>query len=252
MNDVTTPAGVAELRRNSALHFHRFLVSESLDRFLSQLKAPADEIELETAFHACRLSGKKLPASQYAFQENAFRTNYEFYFQDLKRLTYLSLLMNISHEWDKRIRIFILADMDRPREQPDIHRKVWKSNFFALCDLLEALGTDFRAHPSFEKIKICHDIVNVHKHGEGESYVNLLHSHPEYLTVGRNSDYKTDVSMINYELAITHGQFLEFANAIESFWLDLPAPIQIGQHSTLPEWLSDYRFSPSIKNESFP
>jgi hypothetical protein len=136
----------------------------------------------------------------------------------------LGSLAGCFHQWDKELRDFIERELRHTLKVEDAQRFAWNPNIGKIFDLIEEFGWNCRTEPFFARIEAARLIVNVYKHGKGNSLEQLAAKYPEFLRnplaeiVPRFTD-----DFLDYDhLEITDDQFEELAAALRSFWTTFP------------------------------
>jgi hypothetical protein len=99
---------------------------------------------------------------------------------------------------------------------------MWTMDSSQLESLVEALGWKVATFPGYARLDAMRLVVNVFKHGEGPSMDDLRQAYPEFVPVanGWARAFPDDTSM-----KVTDTQLDDFADAIESFWLNVPSEL---------------------------
>lgn len=229
--------------RQSLIDGHLFYVEQARKRLLSQF----DDIEKE----ADRASDEWLEQNSHRFDpdrhdpgdfyEAANDAGIEFYqlLSDMRDRTRLSVVAGMYHEWDKQLREWMIREINHWHRGDRMKAKIWSVDFGKLADLLESLGWKVRSTKYFEKLDACRLVVNVYKHGEGNSLNDLKKNYPEYLSdpLSHIGDLFSDLDFIDHtHLSVTDEQFQAFSDAIVAFWKGVPENIHEREDISVPDW----------------
>lgn len=233
--------------RQSLIDGHLFYVEQACKRLLTQfenIEAEADKASedwLENNSHRFD-PDRDDPGS---FYEAAGEAGIEFYrlLSDLREQTQLSVVAGMFHEWDKQLRDWLVREIGHWHRGESATDKIWKANFSDLADLLEGFGWKIRSTGYFKLLDACRLVVNVYKHGEGTAFENLKREFPEYVV-----DPFTDENGVKFyndlgiewrdhtHLKVSDVQLQAFADAIVSFWKDVPENISKADVTSVPAW----------------
>ncbi|MHB0777092.1 hypothetical protein [Halomonas sp. WWR20] len=229
--------------RQSLVAGHHFYVNQARIRLLSQF----DDIETE----ADKASDEWLERNSHCFDpdrhdegdfyESARDAGIEFYqlLSDMRDRTRLSVAAGMYHEWDKRFRKWLTDEIRHWHSGDIVSNKVWTVDFGKLTDLLEGLGWQVRSQDYFSKLDACRLVVNVYKHGKGNSLNDLKKSYPEHLS--RPSSHIdgafSDLDYLDHtHLSVSDDQLQAFSDAIVAFWKDVPENILNHKDIEVPSW----------------
>lgn len=224
-----------ESERELRISEHRFYVQQANSRLLSQfasIEAEADQAEND---HWER-SGQSFDPEWHdpgELAEAARDHGVEFYqlLSDMHDRTRLSVVAGMYHQWDKSFRRFLVREFRWPRLVVGDHtrRALWKLDSAKLEKLLFALGLDLRQFANYPRMDAMRLVVNVFKHGEGQSLDELGQLYPEFLRMhSYDCGFYDDADM-----AVSDEHVKEFAAAIESFWRELPAALAFDEGAEL-------------------
>ena len=229
--------------RQSLIDSHLFYVDQARKRLISQF----DDIESE----ADKAAEEWLERSKYrfdpdrhdpgSFYEAAEGVGVEFYglLSDMRDQTRLSVVAGMFHECDKQLRDWLVREIQHWHQGDNTPLKVWSVDFGEIADLLECLGWEIRSARYFPALDACRLVVNVYKHGEGKSLVDLRQNYPEYLEAPFQSAGGI-FSGVEYRdhthLKVSDEQFQAFSDAIIAFWQDVPESVFSSQTTDVPTW----------------
>lgn len=230
--------------RRSLVAGHLFYVEQAKKRLLSQfsdIEAEANQAAeqwLEENDHRFNPDFH----SPGDFEEQAFDAGLEFYelLKAMQARTRLSVVAGMYHEWDKQLHQWMEDQMRGWCSGTKFEKAVWKTTLTNFAELVEPLGWDIRSKPYYIQLDACRLVVNVYKHGNGDSLTQLKQRYPEYLLdsiCGRTAPLFFD-GLSHKDLSVCDYQFQAFSDAIESFWRDVPAELWDHDHAVMPAWLS--------------
>lgn len=224
-----------DAERSSLIAEHRFYVQEARKRLLSQFENIEEEADQAEQEH-WELSGQSFDPGWHNLEdlaEAARDHGIEFYqlLSDMRDRTRLSVVAGMYHHWDKTFRRFLVREFRWPRLVIGYHstRALWRLDSAKLEKLLYALGLDIRKMTSFPRMDAMRLVVNVLKHGVGQSLDELRELYPEFL---RESSYKCGF-YDDTDLTVSDKHFDEFASAIECFWRELPSTLNFDEDEDL-------------------
>jgi hypothetical protein len=234
--------------RQSLLAAHFFYVEQARKRLLSQFKDIESEADRAAEDWLDDHSHRYNPEIHDPgdFEERACDAGIEFYqlLTDMRDRTRLSVVSGIYHEWDKHFRQWIADEIHHWHVGDAVAFKVWTVDFGKLTDLMASLGWKLRGKAYFDKLDACRLVVNVYKHGKGNSLDELKSNYPEYLSDPSN-DLKGPFGGMDFldhnHLFISDEQLQEFSDAIVSFWKDVPSNIFDREGITAPAWFEKAR-----------
>lgn len=219
-----------EWHRQSLMAEHRFYVEQARKRLLSQfmdIESEADraaETYLEKGVSHFD-PDRHDPSDLY---EAAHDEGLAFYrlLSDMKERTRLSVIAGMYQEWDKQLRDWLTKEIRHWHAGDNLPDAVWKASFEDIMDLLGAQGWPVAQATYYPKLDALHLVVNVFKHGKGNSLTFLKKRYPSHL---ENLFAGINVWGIDFldhtNLKIADGQIDEFSEAILAFWQDVPERI---------------------------
>ena len=152
----------------------------------------------------------------------------EFYLllSHMKTQTTLGALASLYHQWEKDFRGFMQRQLTASRDGDEVKDYFLKSRttFENLFNTIEKFEWPIREARFYHPLKSCRLIVNVYKHGKGDSLDSLIELYPQYLK-GRFSD-SAESSFVatprHEDLAVTEEEFDQIGEGIRQFWTDFP------------------------------
>jgi hypothetical protein len=228
--------------RQILIEGHLFYVDQARKRLLSQF----DDIESEGQDAAADWLDRNGPRfnpdrdDPEAFYEAAQEEGIAHYqlLSNMRDNTRLSVVAGMFHEWDKQLRDWMVREIQHWHRGPDVCARTWSQNFGGLADLFACLGWDIRSKSYYPIIDACRLVVNVYKHGEGDSFQELKRRFPEYVDNPLKSfDDRMDMDFTDHRnIKVTENQIQSFSDAIAEFWGDVPENIFDDMVGELPIW----------------
>ena len=224
---------------------HLFYVDQAQSRLLTQfgnISAEADKAEEDWLSER----GKRYfdpdrddPADIYEGAEDA---GIEFYqlLTEMQDRTRLSVIAGFFHEWEKKLRQWLVDEINHWHRGDLTKERIWKANVEELYELLESFGWALKSTSWFAALDACRLVVNVHKHGDGPSLASLKTAYPRFLVhplAGIGVTLSPRWVRVSHEhLQVSDADLKEFAEAIASFWREMPEKVLDSQMVTLPSW----------------
>lgn len=229
--------------RKSLIREHRFFYEQAGKRLLSQFEDINAEAEA-AAEEWLEQQGTSFDPDRHdpdAFYEAAHDYAVEFYLnlEGMRNDTRLSVVAGLFHKWDKALRGWLVREMRKWHCGDKVIAKVWAIDFPGMVELLENFGWKLRTEKFYPVIDACRLVVNIYKHGDGKSLIELRQSHPQYFDdplADFPGNCGTGAHIDHSDLKLSEGQVGEFADAIEAFWAAVPANVFASQVQTLPKW----------------
>lgn len=211
--------------RHALITGHRFYFQQAKERLLSTFGDISAEADAAADAH-WEESGRNFDpdihdeGEQAEDAQNQGAMFYEL-LSEMHERTRLSVVAGMFHHWDKAWRRLLVDQLRLPGFVIGAHtrRAMWTIDSTQLERFLEALGLKVAAFPGYARLDAMRLVVNVFKHGEGKSMDDLRRAYPEFVPVvnGWVRAFHDDTSM-----KVTDAHLDEFAEAIESFWLNVP------------------------------
>lgn len=229
--------------RQSLISAHLFYCEQARKRLLSQFEDIEHEADRAAEAWLEDHSHQYNPDihDHGDFEERAFDAGIEFYqlLTDMRDQTRMSVVAGMYHEWDKRFRQWLADEIQHWHIGDAVAHKVWTVDFGKLTDLMASLGWKLRSKSYFRRLDACRLVVNVYKHGKGNSLAELKSKYPDYLFDPSDS-LKVPFGGMDFldhtNLFVSDEQLQEFADAIETFWRDVPSNIFDSEDITVPAW----------------
>ncbi|HHH9561160.1 TPA: hypothetical protein ACP321_005335 [Pseudomonas aeruginosa] len=225
--------------RKSLINQHLFYMEEARRRLLSQFEDLNGEAAAAEQSWIKENSSKFDPDRDDAgsFYEESAEAGRECYrlLSDMREQTCLSVAAGIFHEWDKQLRQWVAQEVKRSGFGEAVVAKIWSVNFRDIADLLESISYKVRDKKYFNRLDALRCVVNVYKHGNGNSLKELEKSHPQYILSPYLKGSK--VARVDYTyVKVSDEQLKEFSEAIVDFWKGLPELISAGDTTSFPRW----------------
>lgn len=223
--------------RELIIEAHDFFVSELMSRVFSSFRDISSEADDKAHEHYEALAS--LPDSYgvdpSSAADQAFDRGFEFYdsLWEMKRQVTFGALAILYQQWDKGVRTFIERELGFFVSPAWLEKAIWYANVEKLIKFLENQGWNIKDYPWFAEIDAMRLLVNVFKHGKGQSFDQLCQLYPRYskgalgVFAGDEPDFFEGVNGLPEHLEISETEFLDFANAIRSFWLSFPESITV-------------------------
>jgi hypothetical protein len=147
---------------------------------------------------------------------------------DLKHSVILGALAGLYHQWEKQLRDFLQMELRHTMNPAEAEKNAWSRDIAKIFDSLRCLGWDVRAEPFFPLIDACRLVVNVYKHGKGNSLAELNSKYPEYLRDPLSGLIETERSSdVHHEwLSVDEDQFAILSGGLRAFWERFPERLQ--------------------------
>ena len=222
---------------------HQFYVAEAQKRLLAQFKEDAMKADADK-FAEEWLVGRAPhfdpdrhdPADAY---EQAWDESVSFYqgLVDLRDTTRLSIIAGMYHEWEKQLRDWLGQELGHMGLGANTNAAIWKATIGDIFDFLETWQWPVRTKAYFGELEKCRLVVNVYKHGSGNSFNDLKALAPEL--VGATAELAGFfLSALDYtNLTLGDADLARFSEAIAAFWQDVPENTFFSQLTAAPAWL---------------
>jgi hypothetical protein len=231
--------------RESLIRAHQFYVNQAKSRLLTQfsnISAEADKAEEDWMTERAKRffdPDRDDPSELYEGAEDA---GIEFYqlLTEMQERTRLSVIAGFFHEWEKKLRQCLADEINHWHRGKLTKERIWKANFEEIYDLLESFGWALKSTSWFSALDACRLVVNVHKHGDGPSLASLKAAYPKFLVhplAGTGLRLTPRWDRLTHEhLQVNDADLEEFADAVASFWREIPENVVDSQVVALPSW----------------
>ncbi|WP_180028085.1 hypothetical protein [Acinetobacter sp. YH16032] len=235
-----------EPQRQSIIESHQFYVEQAKSRLLLKF----DNIEEESERYVEEWLDKRSknyfdpdfhdPAEIYE-QANDEMVDFYLNLQELHKNVLFSILSGMFHKWEKELREWLINEMRHWRGAKKLREKIWSLNIKQIFDLFKDFGWDIYSEPFFEKLDTCRVLVNVYKHGNGNSFEELKQKYPEYIVdplASSNKNYSTELQYLDHTNVEFENKHLDiFEESITNFWKSVPQNIFEEDVISIPNWL---------------
>ncbi|MFM0662913.1 hypothetical protein [Paraburkholderia sediminicola] len=229
------------------LEAHKFYVSEATKRLLAQFSDIEREAQEAEAQYLERSNRNFDPdrddpgaAFEEAYQEGVGRW---IALTEMQNTVTLALTAGMYHQFDKALREKAVMEFSHWIDRKIISPVIWNLDFLRLIQLLEWLGMEIHGRDFFSTLDVCRLVANVYKHGDGVAHRELSSMFPEYYYRFKTEDSPW-FTPHHENLTVTEAQFVEFADAIAAFWINIPERCLSSQLRETPKWLES-----EVKNQ---
>lgn len=228
--------------RRSLIESHLFYVEQAHKRLLSQFDKMEEEAEM-AADEWLEQSDQHFDPDRHDpadFYEAANDASIEFYqlLSDMRDQTRFSVVAGMFHQWEKQLRDWLVRETRHWHRGDMLTSKIWSVDLGRIFDLFEGFGWGVRGESFYTKIDSCRLVVNVYKHGEGNSFVELKQKYTEYLydPIPEFRGISDKDYLDHTHLALTDEQLQAFSESIVEFWQKVPERILESQVISVPDW----------------
>lgn len=214
-------------RREQLIRRHDFYLDQACKRLLSQF----DDLENEATLHGedyyQRLSAAvSIDHDPDLIHEQARDEVFQHYdlLIEMKRQTILNILAGCYHQWETDLRALLEKELIRTLSDNFTQKNTWENNIIQIYDVLAAFGWNIRDCGFFDRIDTMRLIVNVHKHGKGNSLNNLIKKHPnfiqptyDFITPNLGASNSKQVTLM-----VSMKEFKDLAGGCRAFWEQMP------------------------------
>lgn len=231
------------LTRKYFLNSHKFYVEQAQKRLLSQFENMEQE--------AKKFAEEWIDKNDYYFDpdihdpadiyDQANDEELEFFLElsELKDQVRLSIVAGMYHKWEKQLREWLVNEARHWNKYEILKSKIWLISIADIFDMFEKFGWNIFNEQFYKEIDACRLVVNVFKHGNGNSLNDLKQKYPEYIVDPlQSNNHITNREYLDYtNLELSDKQLQEFSDAITGFWESIPDNIFISQINSFPKWL---------------
>ncbi len=146
---------------------------------------------------------------------------------DIVKMTQLSVIAGMYHEWEKQLRDWMARELPHHYAAQGYGDMIWEATIHTTVKFLEACDWPIKKTSYYKSLDRCRLIVNVYKHGNGDSFENIRKKHPEFIKSAFNHEHRSlELKSADYtNLVVTEEHIDEFSNAIIEFWKNVPENI---------------------------
>lgn len=143
---------------------------------------------------------------------------------DLREAMVLGGLAGLYHQWEKDLRDFLERELLHYVDRDAAIKEAWSGDIGKVFKLLKEFAWDVRGEPFFAEADACRVIVNVYKHGKGNSLTELAEKYPEFLAKPFVSPrpWRAEEFLDHEWLQVTAEQFDRLAASLRAFWVAFP------------------------------
>jgi hypothetical protein len=240
--------------RQSVIEENRFYLEQAKGRLLSQF----NDIDREADAAGERWLEDQAPyfdpdrddpGSAY---ENAYDHSIEFYrlLSEMRDQTRLSIIAGMFHEWDKKLRSWLVKEIRHWHDGEEVLKKTWSANFDEIAELLDATGLAKQNTDYMRKLSTYRYVINVYKHGDGSAFETLKANHPEFLRKSPIDEILPEFTWMDHtDLTATDQQLDELSDTIIEFWKSIPHEINDDTVTWAPQWFVKAQTRDSAKSQ---
>lgn len=229
--------------RQNLMAEHCFYVEQAQKRLLSQFDNIETEADKAAEEYLDKMSAYFNPDihDPSDFYESANDKGNEFYqlLNEMHEITRLSVIAGMFHQWDKKLRDWIAREIRHWHLGNSVTKVIWKADFPAIVDFLVSVGFDVKKSPCYEQLNAMRLVVNVFKHGDGQSFEELRGAFPKFFPdlLGDDGNHRFPFSIANHtDMTVSDDHLKEFSEAILDFWRAIPTNIYLGEELDAPKW----------------
>lgn len=228
--------------RQSMIAEHRFYVEQARKRLLSQFDNMEAEAEKATNEYLEKMSSYFNPDihDPSDFYDSANDKGIEFYqlLSEMHDNTRISVIAGMYHQWDKKIREWIIQEIRYWHSGENAAKSIWKACFSEIIDFFISIKINVHQFPGYDRLDAMRLIVNVFKHGNGTSLEELKSSYPEFLSGSLgDKNYQISLSFTDHtHLKVSDLNLDQFSEAILTFWGEIPKEIYLNETLDPPAW----------------
>ncbi|MCU4389976.1 hypothetical protein KTH73_04445 [Acinetobacter courvalinii] len=222
------------------INSHNFYVDQSKKRLLSQFENLDNEVE-QIAQKFYEESGKFFnpdfdDPSDYAERAYENAQEHVMLLSEMREQTLFSIIAGMYHQWDKTLREWMVKET-RHWGGENVKEQIWKVDITKLFDLFDRMGWNIKEKPFFKSLDACRLIVNIYKHGSGNSLTDLRNKYPEYFYDFGKTDFDINNWFDHTSVHIEDSHLDSFSGAILNFWDGLPRRFLNEDCLDPPKWL---------------
>lgn len=223
-----------ESYRQVLLAEQRFYIEQAQQRLLSQFNNIEAEADKAAKAYLENMSIHFNPDQHDSsdFYEAAHDESVGFYqlLTDMHESTRLSVVAGMFHQWDKKLRDWMVRETHHWHRGEHVTKLLWKADFAAIVEFLVAIGFDVKSFHCYEHLNAMRLVVNVFKHGNGSSFDELRASYPAFIydPFTEFGVQQVSIPMLDHtSLRVTDAHLSQFSEAILDFWQAIPEKIYL-------------------------
>ena len=220
---------------------HRFYIEQARSRLLAQFENLEAESEKAAEDYLKEHShdfdpDRDDPADVYDAGTDKAITFFEL-LNEMRRRTCLSVVAGMYHEWDKKLREWVAREVVYWHRGAHVQEAIWQVDVEKVFALLGAFGLDAHTIPSYPSLNAMRLVVNVYKHGKGDSLEELKALYPQFVSGLFRADGTTLKYFDHSYLRLSDEQIDQFSSAILDFWKSIPEDLWIESAEVeVPRW----------------
>ncbi len=230
------------LERKHYISSHNFYVEQARKRLISQFDDLDKEVEdysekwLEEVSHY--FDPETHDPTDFFEQANDEAIEHGLLLSEMRMQTMFSVIAGMYHQWDKALRGWLVRDA-RYWGGDNVFYKLWKVDIRHIYDLFERMGWAIKQEEFFNKLNACRLIVNIYKHGNGDSLIDLRKKYPEYFYDYSEQEFNKGDWYDHTSVILKDEYLTEFSEAILEFWRKIPERFFNTEDLIGPDWLND-------------
>lgn len=207
------------------LRSHKLFMEQARSRVLDnfsniKIKEATEQARKELYEKLSRDGSENADMRRIAEQAENHDTDFYSTLHEVRGEIAFAILAALYHRWEKNLRWCIESNFGVVYDPTSSKKQFRQGDIEYLIDKLQQSGWDVRSEPWFWKIDACRLIVNVYKHGEGNSHKELVEKYPEFLKGDFDGDY--ELFFWQDDLLIKPEGFYAIADAFRQFWENFP------------------------------
>lgn len=242
-NERITLFQMAETHRQSLIESNRFYLEQGKKKLLSQFEHMEQE---------ANEAGERWLESRSAyfdhhrhdpsdFLDKAYDESIEYYrlLSEMRDQTRLSLLAGMFHEWDKKLRGWLVKEIGYWHPGEHVTQKVWSANFDEIAAFLDCMSLASQSSSYLKRLSAFRYVVNVYKHGDGLSFAAMKANHQEFLRNTLSEYIPMNIDWLDHtDLVVSDEHLDELSLAITVFWESIPKDVYDDSITTIPPWFA--------------
>ncbi len=212
---------------------HDFYVAQVKRRVLANFSDPEREADIFLNSEYARLASAPgspdVDLAELASMAQDRAIDYYGLLDDLRDQMRLGAIAGCYHQWDKELREFFQRELRHTCSFEDAEKFAWQPNIGKIFDALKEFGWDCRSEPCFRLIDALRLVINVYKHGNGDSLKQLAAKYPEFVAdpLREELPFLKNRPVEHDDLKLSDQQFDDFASALRQFWEVFPTHLML-------------------------